>query len=274
VSNLHQDVRNAFVTFAWNQTFTIVAMIALTFAISANSADAGLSGGPANPSEESPAMAARWEGYVQIPGTEMKMVIDLAQNSEGAWIGSAVIPGFDVKGAALRDLVVDGSEVSFVIKGSLGDPKLTGHIDAKGALTGEFQEAGNSAPFLLERAGPPQVDPPPQSTPVRKELEGEWQGDFELPGRTLHVSVTLANQASGRATAKFHIKGVREYDLPVDLVTEEDELLTIESPSAHFIYQGWIRQSSREINGELQLGPYDVSLVLHPAAKNSGGQKP
>jgi hypothetical protein len=46
-------------------------------------------------------IAARWEGAVQIPGRQLRLVIDLAEASDGHWIGSATVPGFGVKGAPL-----------------------------------------------------------------------------------------------------------------------------------------------------------------------------
>jgi hypothetical protein len=268
-----QNVRGRLSTPAKNPTLTAVAVSTLAFSMVASSALAGATAVSGGASEPNSALAARWEGAAQIPGTELRMVIDLAQNSEGNWIGSAIIPGRGVKGMALTDIAVNNSEVAFVIKGVLGNPKLKGHLDEKGALTGEFQEAGNSAPFVLEKTGPPQVEPPRRSTTVRKELEGVWQGEFALPGRTVYVQVTLANQVGGPATAKCHVKGKNEFDLPVEFVTDEDNLITLESPSIGFLYQGWFHRDSNEIGGEFQLGPYDDPLVLRPAAKNPAEPK-
>ncbi len=52
------------------------------------------------------------------PGSRMKLIIDLAQNDEGAWIGSVIIPGLNVKGTPLMDIAVKNSEMSFAIKSS------------------------------------------------------------------------------------------------------------------------------------------------------------
>ena len=216
-----------------------------------------------------PDLAARWEGAVQIPGTDLRVVIDLAQDSKGNWAGSAIVPGFGIKGAPLADIAVKGSAVAFTIKGGLGDPKFEGRLDSDGALKGDYQQGGNTAPFLLRKAGPPQVENQRQSTSVGKELEGEWQGDFEVIGKKLRALVTLTNKPEGFATANFQTKGEIETKLPVDLVTQDGELLTLESPSSGFIYQGQFRQDTNEIKGDFQLGPYESPLVLHPALNSA-----
>ncbi len=45
---------------------------------------------------------------------------------------------------------------------------------------------------------------PPRNTPVAKELEREWKGDYEMLGYTRHVSIKFANHPDG-ATAEFVI---------------------------------------------------------------------
>src|SRR5450631_530017 len=102
---------------------------------------------------------ARWDGTVQIPGHELHVVIDLAKHGE-QWTGSAIIPGYGVKGAPLAGISIQGTEVSFTLKGALGDPKFTGRVTPDGAFTGDFQQSGNTALFRLLKAGPPQVDAP------------------------------------------------------------------------------------------------------------------
>ncbi len=211
---------------------------------------------------ESP--AARWEGIVQIPGRELKVVIDLAQDSRGQWIGSAIVPGFGIKGAPLADIAVNDSGVAFTVKGALGGPKFTGRLAADGALTGDYQQAGNTAPFTLQKTGPPQVDLPRQSTAVGKEMEGEWQGEMTFVGNSLRVKLKLTNQAEGRATGQFVFIGKRETTLPIDLVTQEAGILTLELLERGMTYEGRFRQDANEINGTFHQGPFEAPLVLRP----------
>jgi hypothetical protein len=211
--------------------------------------------------------AARWEGTVQIPGREIKLVIDLAQDSLGKWVGSAIVPGFGIKGIPLADVAVKDSTISFVLKDVLGNPKLDGHLESNGTLTGEFKQAGHSAPFTLQNAGAAQVELPPVSTAVSKELEGEWKGDMNFAGNTLHISVTLSNQANGKATGQFVIVGKRENKLPIDLVVQGGEILTVEMYEPGITYEGRFLKDRNEINGEFRQGGIELSLILHPAVK-------
>ena len=68
--------------------------------------------------------AGRWEGSAQISGEELKLIVDLSEESGGAWIGSIIIPGFGVKGAPLGDIAVKDSEFVFTIKGALGNERV------------------------------------------------------------------------------------------------------------------------------------------------------
>ncbi len=212
-------------------------------------------------------LAARWDGSVRLPNAEIKVIVDLAQTSAGEWVGSIILPGFGIKGAALSDVAVKDSSVSFVIQGALGDPKFEGRLSASGALTGEFKQAGNSAPFTLQNVGPAQVELPPVSTAVRKELEGEWKGDMSYAGNPIHITIKLANQTGGKATGQFIIAGKRETTLPIDLITQEGEMLTVEMHERGMTYEGRFLKEKNEINGEFRQGPLEIPLTLHPAVK-------
>jgi hypothetical protein len=211
--------------------------------------------------------AARWEGDVQIPGRELKLIVDLAPDSAGGWIGSAIVPGFGIKGAPLADIVVKNSNVSFTLKGALGEPRLTGRLAENGALTGDFEQAGNRAAFALQKTGPPQVDSPRRSTPVRREIEGEWKGVMDLFGYPINVTLNLANQG-GNGTAQFHILGKRDTVVKLDLVIEENDNLTVESSETGIVYEGRFRVAANEINGAYRQGPNEAPLILHRAVSN------
>ena len=215
-------------------------------------------------------LVGRWEGSIQIPDRELNFIVDLDRPAGKDWAGSAIIPGLGVKGAPLADLAVRGSTLSFTIKGALanertGPTRLEGKLASDGALIGNFSQAKNSASFVLRKTGPPQVELPRQSTVVGKEFTGAWKGDYEMFGYPRHVTLTLANQSTGPATAKLVVVGTRTTDAPVSLVTDENGFLTIESQEIGIGYEGRLRKDL--IQGTFKLGSLELPLVLHRAAK-------
>jgi len=182
---------------------------------------------------EAPA-AGHWEGSIQIPGRELKVVVDLGQDAGGAWIGSITVPGLLVKGAELNEISAKDSGVAFAIKDALaaqrvGPAKFKGQMISAGELAGNFLQAGNSAVFRLAKTGPPQVELPVRSTAVGKEIEGEWKGDYDMMGYTRHVTIKITNRGAEGATADFVVIGKKTNNLPVDLVTQEEGFLDVES---------------------------------------------
>jgi len=202
-------------------------------------------------------VSGRWEGTAQIPNNELTVVVDLAQEN-GAWIGSIIIPGLGLKGVPLTDIKVQPPDLNFAVKGALGI-QLRLRLDATNKLAGTFEQGGNRAPASLQKTGPPQVEYPPRNTPVAKELEGEWKGDYEMLGYTRHVSIKFANQSDG-ATAEFVIVGRKRNVLPVDLVTQEGEMVTVDSHEMGFSFEG--RLKNGKLTGAVRQGAIETPLVL------------
>jgi hypothetical protein len=206
-------------------------------------------------------ISGRWEGTTHIPSDDLPVIVDLAQGN-GAWIGSIIIPGLDVKGAPLTDIKVKPPDVNCSVKGTLGI-QLKLQLDENGKMTGNFEQAGNRAPTTLQRTGPPEVEQPPRNTPVAKELEGEWKGDYEMLGYTRHVSIKFTNRGPNGAAAEFVIVGRKHNNLPVDLVTQEGELVTVDSHEIGFSFEGRLRNG--ELTGVIRQGAAETPLVLERA---------
>jgi len=213
---------------------------------------------------ESP-VAARWNGAVQIPGREVNLIVDLARDAKGQWVGSVILPGFDVDGAPLANLSVKDSAVSFDIDGALGGVKVVGNVHG-GTFAGKFEQGGNTASFTLHRGGPPGVELPRHSTAVAKQMEGDWEGDFNAADHMVHVRLSLLNHADGMATAKLDVRGRQETKLDVGLVTQESDLITLDIPDQYLVYEGQLQAS--EIRGTWVNGSFECPLVFHRAASH------
>ena len=202
-------------------------------------------------------ISGRWEGTAEIPDDEMNLIVDFSQQN-GVWVGSIIIPGLGVKGAPLADIKVQPPDVSFAVKGALGI-QLKLRLDANNKLAGNFEQAGNRASATLQKTGPPQVEYPRRSTPVAKELEGEWKGDYEMLGYTRHVSIKFANHSDG-AAADFVVVGRKHNVLTVDLVTQEGDLVTVDSHEMGFSFEGRLRNG--KLTGAIWQAAMEAPLDL------------
>ncbi|HEY2713287.1 MAG TPA: hypothetical protein VGI60_12290 [Chthoniobacterales bacterium] len=209
-------------------------------------------------------LAGRWEGSIAVPDRALTLVVDLEQTVGKGWIGSVTIPILDVKGAPLAELSIKGDAITGTIKGALASirvepAKLQGRLTT-GELRGNFFQAGNSAPFVLHKIGPAQVELPRVSTPVGQDLVGEWKGDFELLGYPRHVTLTLANHKDAAATATLVIVGKRTTNAPIDFVADESGYLTVTSQETGLGYEG--RLHAGQFRGTFHLGSTEFPLIL------------
>jgi hypothetical protein len=217
--------------------------------------------------QAAPSAAGRWEGAAQIPGHELKLIVDLSDEGGKGWVGSIIVPGFGIKGAQLVDLHVRGGDLAFAIKGALGNERagraeLKAHLTADGKLSGDFTQGGNSAPFVLEKTGAPQVDLPPKNTAVSKELEGEWKGDYEMMGYARHATMKFSNRGADGAALEFVIVGKKVNNVPVSLVTQDENFLTAKSDEFGITFEGRFNEETGEVKGTLSQGPLEAPLLL------------
>jgi hypothetical protein len=218
-------------------------------------------------SQAAESTAGRWEGSAAIPGLDLKLIVDLSEDAGKGWVGSIILPGFGVKGAQLVDLRVTSSDVAFSIKGALGNERvgkaeLKAHLTADGHLAGDFAQGGNSAPFVLEKTGPAQVDLPPRNTVVSKELEGEWKGDYEMMGYARHATLKFANRGADGAAADFVVVGKKINNVSVSLVTQEGDFVTVKSDDFGITFEGRFAKEAGEIKGTLSQGSMEAPLLL------------
>lgn len=211
--------------------------------------------------------AGRWEGVAQMPGQELRLIVDLSDEGGNGWVGSIIIPGFGVKGAQLVDLHVRGGDLNFAIKGALGNQRVgraevKAHLTGDNQLTGDFKQGGNSAPFVLSKTGAAQVELPPRNTAVAKEVEGEWKGDYEMMGYARHATLKFSNRGTEGAALEFTIVGKKVNNVPVSLVTQDDDFLTVNSEEFGITFEGRFNKAAGEIKGTLSQGSLEAPLVL------------
>ncbi len=135
---------------------------------------------------EAPALAGHWEGAIALPGTELKVLVDLAAE-DGAWKGTVDIPAQGAKALPLSEIKVKGGAVSFLLPGVPGNPSFKGILSADGnVISGDFSQAGQTFPFKLARKEDP-------AKAASKALEGfsdfvkGAMKDWKVPGAAVAV---------------------------------------------------------------------------------------
>ena len=197
----------------------LCALVAFTFA-SAMSAQTSTS--------SEAAASGHWEGEILIPGTALQVMVDLAEDESG-WEGTIDIPVQGAKGLSLENVVVEGTSVSFAIKGIPGTPTFDGTL-ADERIEGSFSQAGAEFEFWLGREG---VEPPrrPQDPeppfPYTAEEVSYANGDITLAG-TLTVPegpgphpAALLITGSGAQNRDEEILGHRPFLVLADHLTRQ-----------------------------------------------------
>ena len=210
-------------------------------------------------------ISGRWVGSIKVSERELKLIVDLARPDNEHWIGSATIPDLNLKGAALAQIAVKDSSVSFATTGT-GPIGLQATFTATASaeadtMQGNFAQGGNTAPFTLTKTGPAQIEPLPHSTTVAPEFLGEWKGDYELFGYPRHVTIKLANRGDA-ATAEFVIVGKKNNNLPVDQIEQTGNRISIESHEIGITFEGRLNKATNEITGTVAQGPFEPGLTM------------
>ncbi len=210
------------------------------------------------------AQAGHWEGAIQTPEGELAIVVDLVQGEQGAWTGTISIPAQNLKGFELSDIAVSGKSVKFAMKGVPGDPAFDGKLGEDGkTISGPFTQGGQEITFKLTRTGDASIS---KSTPITKELEGNWEGTLDAEGTKLRLIVKLANKDGvGTGTMISVDQGAAE--IPIARVIQKGAGVSLEVPAVAGNYTGELSKDGAQISGEWAQGMGKLPLVLKRAAK-------
>lgn len=106
--------------------------------------------------QEVSTLAGHWEGFIDIPGMRLEVLIDFGQKEDGSWEGKISIPAQKAKDVPLSPVIVVEKDVAFEIQGIPGKPTFKGTISDDGqGITGEFTQGDQTFPFSLSRAVSP-----------------------------------------------------------------------------------------------------------------------
>ena len=217
-------------------------------------------------SEPQHALSGQWEGVVQIPGEELRLVIDLGQKDQ-QWVGSFTAPQFGIKGAPLSAIAVKEKDVEFALRGGA---TVKAHLESDGVLKGEYKQGGNTAPVLLKRVGEARVDFPEPSTPVSKEMQGEWKGNFSLLNSTVNVIFKLPGGGTATAsTGELLVIDWGNAKMPITLWKQDGNKFFALLGDGGWSYEGELHKDATEIAGVLRISFLEIPLTLHPGTANT-----
>ena len=215
-------------------------------------------------------VSGRWEGSIkwdanaEMPAGEAAVQVDLVRNAQGRLIGEISIPDHKLKSRPLAKLDLAGRDITFQIAPSAAsDNVFKGSVSPDGAtMSGTFAFRGSPLPFTLTRLGEARMSATPPSTPVAKDLEGEWTGVLEAPGKSLRLILRLSNQKDGVASASFVSLDQGNLEIPVAVVAQKGEELAFDARAVGGSFIASPSASRTELKGVWAQGALSVPLIL------------
>jgi hypothetical protein len=205
-----------------------------------------------------PTPAGHWEGTFDVNGRKIGLSLDLAQKDAG-WIASMGMPSENVTGLVVKDIVVNGKSVKF-----MAVEIMMATVDLKlgddGKLTGSISNTGNSLPVEFKRTGEANVQLPPPSPAVSKELEGDWVGTLKTPGPELEVTVHFKNQPDRTVLATIDIPATNSVGMPVNDVKQSGDKVEFGLKLAHGAFQGTLKGT--DLTGQLGHDGQTMAMTL------------
>jgi len=207
--------------------------------------------------------SGHWVGTIQVPGSEMKIEIDLAKNVRGELEGTFSSPAEKIKGLPLTKVMVEGSSVDLSAR---DDQRLHGVLSADGqTISGDLIVGDQSVPFRLTRAGDPQIPPPARIPAIGRDLEGIWNGIVEGSRSQLHLVLTMTNQPDGSASATIVNVDEGRLKIPVSAITRTDASVTLDLEAISGSYTGVMNKEGTELVGTFRQGERTAPLTFRRA---------
>ena len=185
--------------------------------------------------------AGHWTGAIDVPGQSLAIEVDLEPGAP-AWQGTITIPAQKLVGFPLASIEVAGTAVGFKIPRIPGDPTFKGELSDNGAtMLGDFTQGELKTTFTLKRTGEARIAPPAKSTPITKDLEGDWTGTLTIGEQTLRLNLKLANAAEG-ATGTLVSVDQGGAEIPISTIAQNGTHIELSLPEIGGKYAGDIKE--------------------------------
>lgn len=208
-----------------------------------------------------------WEGDVQLPDRDLHMVVDLAKNDQGAWIGTFAQTTQNVRNVPLVAIKVEEKRVKFRI-GSDGPnaPEVDCTLETPSSMNCTLNGGGGSIPVSLKRTGEAKVELPNASPAVSAELEGNWEGSLDTPNGVLKIVVHFKNQDKAvKGTLDSPDQGAT--DLPLTDIVQKGSAVEFQLRMVNGGFKGSLNKEATQMVGEWTQGGGTLPLTLKKSGK-------
>ncbi len=222
---------------------------AILVCLAANLAAHPLAAFTAASTEESP--EGHWEGTLQADGQDIGLSLDLSKNEKLEWIGSMGIPSQNISGLVVMDIKVDGNALRFVAL-ELRIAKVALTLMPEGILKGTISNPrGDPVPIEFRRTGMAKVELIASSPAVSKELEGDWDGSLQTPGRSVPIILHFKNRPDNTVAATIDTPESGSMGAPLNDVKQDGLKVQFGLKIAHGRFLGMLNETGNQLSGEL-----------------------
>jgi hypothetical protein len=211
--------------------------------------------------------AGHWEGTVQLPDRELKIVLDLDKDDKGAWTGTFASPTQNASGLPLADIKLDGKSLKFRLAVGSNAPDFDCTLESASAMTCTLNGPGGSISAPFKRTGEAKVEKPKSSAAVSKALEGNWEGSLDTPNGTLRLVVHFQNQPDNTVKASIDSLDQNAMGLPLTDVIQKESAVEFQLRIAGGGFKGTMNKEGTQLVGDWTQGGGSLPLTLKKAAK-------
>ena len=204
-----------------------------------------------------------WKGTIAIPNQPVDFEVDVARDTTGRLVGTALAAPENAP-IPLLEISVSGATVTFFAR---NDQPFKGEVSSDGkAISGTATLSGYALPFELRRTGDAKVGPPPTSRAVDKDLEGRWTGALAGPTRELHFVIHIENRPDGTAVARQ--SSLDEGGLTLYLLVAQDgRKVKIEAPAVAASFEGELNAAATDISGTWKQRGLSLPITMTRSTK-------
>ncbi|HTY63738.1 MAG TPA: hypothetical protein VMG30_15935 [Acidobacteriota bacterium] len=190
-----------------------------------------------------------WEGTLKADNREIGISLDLAKSDPSGWIGSMGVPAEKMTGLVVTEISVNGNIVNFVAV-ELQMAKVNLMLTPDGSMKGTITSPQGPVPIEFKRMGDAKVQLIAPSPAVSKELEGDWEGSLQTPGRAFRVTIHFKNQPDKTVAATMEVLESGPGSVPLNDIRQTGQKVEFGIKVAHSSFQGALNPEGNQLEGK------------------------